>query len=113
MDNIEITKQPFANPESLQALRTLGYDDNGNLLQVRLANLKTATISAVSIDFRTGSFYACRPFVAGSSEVFVNGLRYAPDTDYQEISDGSVSKGFIMPGIEPDDEIVLKATLSQ
>ncbi len=64
---------------------------------------------AASIDFMNGLFIARQPFVPGTSEVFVNGLRYTLGKDYKELVNDNAADGFELPGIESDDEIILKA----
>ena len=109
MEDLEITTLPVADRRDLPKLRTLGYDDEGNAAQVRLSDLLPQQILAASIDFMTGLFIARQPFVPGTSEVYVNGLRYTLGKDYKELTDGTKSDGIEIPGIESDDEIILKA----
>ncbi|MCQ2265166.1 MAG: hypothetical protein MJZ46_03890 [Bacteroidales bacterium] len=94
---------------SVPKLNTLGYSSDGNAAQVRLSDLVPRIIKAASIDFLSGLFISQQPFVANSSEVFINGLRYSLGKDYKELSDGTLSDGLELPGIESDDEIILKA----
>ena len=109
MEDLEITTLPTADPESVPKLSTLGYDADGNAAQVRLSDLSPQIIKAASIDFMSGLFISRQAFVANTSEVFVNGLRYTLGKDYKELSDGTKSDGLEIPGIESDDEIILKA----
>ena len=109
MEDLEITTLPVADRRDLPKLRTLGYDDEGNAAQVRLSDLLPQQIRAASIDFMNGLYIARQPFVPGTSEVYVNGLRYTLGKDYKELSDGTKSDGLEIPGIESDDEIILKA----
>ena len=100
---------PVADRRDLPKLRTLGYDSDGNAAQVRLSDLLPQQILAASIDFMNGLFIARQPFVPGTSEVFVNGLRYTLGKDYKELSDGTKADGLELRGIDSDDEIILKA----
>ena len=109
MEDLEITTLPVADRRDLPKLRTLGYDDEGNAAQVRLSDLLPQQVLAASIDFMNGLFIARQPFVPGTSEVFVNGLRYTLGKDYKELTDGTKADGIEIPGIESDDEIILKA----
>lgn len=109
MEDLEITALPVSEQHELVKLRTLGYTKEGTASQVPLANLITKTFKAASIDFLSGLYIAQEPFVAGTSEVFVNGLRYTAGKDYEELSDGKQSDGFKLPGIDSSDEIILKA----
>ena len=109
MEDLEITTLPTADPASIPKLNTLGYDSDGNAAQVRLSDLSPQVIKAASIDFMSGLFISRQAFVANTSEVFVNGLRYTLGKDYKELSDGTKSDGLEIPGIESDDEIILKA----
>ena len=109
MEDLEITTLPTADHASFPRLSTLGYDSDGNAAQVRLSDLLPQQILAASIDFMNGLFVARKSFVPGTSEVFVNGLRYTLGKDYKELSDGTKSDGLEIPGIESDDEIILKA----
>ena len=109
MEDLEITTLPVADRRDLPKLRTLGYDDDGNAAQVRLSDLLPQQIQAASIDFMNGLFIARQPFVPGTSEVYVNGLRYTLGKDYKELTDGTKADGIEIPGIESDDEIILKA----
>ena len=109
MEDLEITTLPVADRRDLPKLRTLGYDDEDNAAQVRLSDLLPQQILAASIDFMNGLYIARQPFVPGTSEVFVNGLRYTLGKDYKELSDGTKSDGLEILGIESDDEIILKA----
>ena len=109
MEDLEITTLPVADRRDLPKLRTLGYDDDGNAAQVRLSDLLPQQIRAASIDFMNGLYIARQPFVPGTSEVYVNGLRYTLGKDYKELSDGTKADGLEIPGIESDDEIILKA----
>lgn len=111
MEDLEITTLPTADPASIPKLNTLGYDADGNAAQVRLSDLSPQIIKAASIDFMSGLFISRQPFVVGTSEVFVNGLRYTLGKDYKELTDGTKSDGLELPGIESDDEIILKAIL--
>ena len=109
MEDLEITSLPTADPASVPKLNILGYDADGNAAQVRLSDLSPQVIKAASIDFMSGLFISRQAFVVGTSEVFVNGLRYTLGKDYKELSDGTKSDGIEIPGIESDDEIILKA----
>ena len=109
MEDLEITTLPTADPASIPKLNTLSYDADGNVAQVRLSDLSPQVIKAASIDFMSGLFISRQAFVANTSEVFVNGLRYTLGKDYKELSDGTKSDGLEIPGIESDDEIILKA----
>lgn len=110
MEDLEITSLPLSGRGTLATLRTLGFTAHGAASQVSLADLVTQTIPAASIDYRTGTFIAQTPFAAGSSEVFVNGLRNTLGSDYKELTDGTTAKGFVIPGIDDGDEIVLRAS---
>jgi hypothetical protein len=109
VEDLEITSLPTADPASIPKLKTLGYDADGNAAQVRLSDLSPQIIKAASIDFMSGLFISRQSFVANTSEVFVNGLRYTLGKDYKELSDGTKADGIEIPGIESDDEIILKA----
>ena len=109
MEDLEITTLPTADPASVPKLKTMGYDADGNAAQVRLSDLVPQIIKAASIDFLSGLFISRQPFVADTSEVYVNGLRYSLGKDYKELTDGQKSDGLELPGIESDDEIILKA----
>lgn len=109
MEDLEITTLPTADTASVPKLNTLGYDSDGNAAQVRLSDLSPQVIKAASIDFMSGLFISRQAFVANTSEVFVNGLRYTLGKDYKELSDGTKSDGLEILGIESDDEIILKA----
>ena len=123
MEDLEITTLPTANPASVPKLCTIGYyvdceetasgrsdSASGELAaQVRLSDLVPQIIKAASIDFLSGLFISRQPFVADTSEVYVNGLRYSLGKDYKELTDGTKSDGLELPGIESDDEIILKA----
>lgn len=109
MEDLEITSLPTAEPKAVHKLTTLGYDSKGNAAQVRLSDLSPQIIKAASIDFLSGLFISRQPFVAGTSEVYINGLRYTLGKDYKELSDGTKADGIEIPGIESDDEIILKA----
>lgn len=109
MEDLEITTLPVADRRDLPKLRTLGYDDEGNAAQVRLSDLLPQQIPAASIDFINGIFIARQSFVPGTSEVYVNGLRYTLDKDYKELAGDDTADGFELPGIESSDEIILKA----
>ena len=109
MEDLEITTLPTADPASVPRLSTLGYDSDGSAAQVRLSDLSPQVIKAASINFMSGLFISRQAFVANTSEVFVNGLRYTLGKDYKELSDGTKSDGLELPGIESDDEIILKA----
>ena len=109
MEDLEITTLPTAEPKAVHKLTTLGYDSDGNAAQVRLSDLSPQIIKAASIDFLSGLFISRQPFVAGTSEVYINGLRYTLGKDYKELTDGTKSDGIEIPGIESDDEIILKA----
>ena len=111
MEDIEITTLPVADPRDFPKLRTLGYTADGSAAQLPVTALVPQTIKAATIDFPSGRFVACQPFVPGTSEVYVNGLRYFPGTDYMELSGNALSEGFILPGIDSTDEIVLKAVV--
>jgi hypothetical protein len=87
----------------------LGYDSDGNAAQVRLSDLSPRIIKAASIDFLSGLFISRQPFVADTSEVYVNGLRYTLGKDYKELVNDDAADGFELLGIESDDEIILKA----
>ena len=92
MEDLEITTLPVADCRDIPKLRTMGYDSDGNAAQVI-----------------NGIFIARQPFVPGTSEVFVNGLRYLPVRDYKELAGDDTADGFELPGIESSDEIILKA----
>ena len=109
MEDLEITSLPTADPESVPRINTLGYDSDGNAAQVRLSDLLPRIIKAASIDFLSGLFISRQSFVAGTSEVYINGLRYTLGKDYKELTDGPKADGIEIPGIESDDEIILKA----
>ena len=109
MEDLEITTLPVSDRRDLPKLRTLGYDDEGNAAQVRLSDLSPQIIKAASIDFMSGLFISRQSFVADSSEVYVNGLRYTLGKDYKELVNDNAADGFELPGIESDDEIILKA----
>ena len=109
MEDLEITSLPTADPVSVPRLSTLGYDSDGNAAQVRLSDLVPRIIKAASIDFLSGLFISQQPFVADSSEVYVNGLRYTLGKDYKELTDDTKADGIEILGIESDDEIILKA----
>ena len=109
MEDLEITTLPTADPASIPKLNTLGYDADGNAAQVRLSDLSPQIIKAASIDFLSGLFISRQSFVANTSEVFINGLRYTLGKDYKEVTDGTKADGIEIPGIESDDEIILKA----
>ena len=109
MEDLEITSLPTAEPKAVHKLTTLGYDSKGNAAQVRLSDLSPQIIKAASIDFLSGLFISRQPFVAGTSEVYINGLRHTLGKDYKELSDGTKADGIEIPGIESDDEIILKA----
>ena len=111
MEDLEITTLPIADRRDLPKLRTLGYDDEGNAAQVRLSDLLPQQILAASIDFMNGLFIARKSFVPGTSEVYVNGLRYTLGKDYKELVNDNVADGFELPGIESSDEIILKAVV--
>ena len=85
MEDLEITTLPVADRRDLPKLRTLGYDDEDNAAQVRLSDLLPQQIQAASIDFMNGLYIARQPFVPGTSEVYVNGLRYTLGKDYKEL----------------------------
>ena len=123
MEDLEITSLPTADPASVPKLCSIGYDADcegtasgrsdsasGELAaQVRLSDLVPRIIKAASIDFLSGLFISRQPFVAGTSEVYINGLRYTLGKDYKEVTDGTKADGIEIPGIESDDEIILKA----
>ena len=109
MEDLEITTLPTADTVSAPKLNTLGYDSDGNAAQVRLSDLSPQIIKAASIDFMSGLFISRQSFVADSSEVYVNGLRYTLGKDYKELVNDNAADGFELPGIESDDEIILKA----
>ena len=111
MEDLEITTLPVADCCDLPKLRTLGYDDEGNSAQVRLSDLLPQQIQAASIDFMNGLYIARQPFVPGTSEVYVNGLRYTLGKDYKELVNDNAADGFELPGIESSDEIILKAVV--
>ena len=90
MEDLEITTLPTADPASVPKLNTLGYDADGNAAQVRLSDLMPRIIKAASIDFLSGLFISRQPFVADSSEVYINGLRYTLGNDYKELTDGAL-----------------------
>lgn len=50
--------------------------------------------------------HAVMPFKAGSSILYVNGVRYWNNDDYFELAGG---RGFTMDGLEASDEVVLMA----
>lgn len=109
MEDLEITILPTAETKAVHKLNTLGYDSDGNAAQVRLSDLVPRIIKAASIDFLSGLFISRQPFVSGTSEVYINGLRYTLGKDYKELSDGIKADGLELRGIESDDEIILKA----
>ena len=109
MDELEITTLPIADRRVLPKMNTLGYDADGNATQVRFSDLLPRTIRAASIDYLNGLLVSRTPFVAGTSEVYLNGLRCALNRDYKELTDGTKSDGIEIPGIDSDDDIVLKA----
>jgi len=109
VEDLEITTLPVADCRDIPKLRTMGYDSDGNAAQVRMSDLLPQQIPAASIDFINGIFIARQPFVPGTSEVFVNGLRYLPVRDYKELAGDDTADGFELPGIESSDEIILKA----
>ena len=123
MEDLEITTLPTADPASAPKLCTIGYyadcegtasgrsdSASGELAaQVRLSDLVPRIIKAASIDFMSGLFISRQSFVADSSEVYVNGLRYTLGKDYKELSDGTKADGLELRGLESDDEIILKA----
>ncbi|MBR0290705.1 MAG: hypothetical protein IJQ79_01070 [Bacteroidales bacterium] len=109
MEDLEITTLPVADRRDLPKLNTLGYDSDGNAAQVRLSDLVPRIIKAASIDFLSGLFISRQPFVAGTSEVYINGLRYTLGKDYKELVNDNAADGFELPGIESSDEIILKA----
>ena len=111
MEDLEITTLPVADRRDLPKLRTLGYDDEGNAAQVHLSDLLPQQIRAASIDFMNGLYIARQPFVPGTSEVYVNGLRYTLGKDYKELVNDNAADGFELPGIESSDEIILKAVV--
>ena len=111
MEDLEITTLPTADPASIPKLNTLGYDADGNAAQVRLSDLSPQVIKAASIDFMSGLFISRQAFVANTSEVFVNGLRYTLGKDYKELVNDNAADGFELPGIESSDEIILKAVV--
>lgn len=109
MEDIEITSLSVAERKSALELLALGFTPQGSAAQVRLSDLATTVIPPDHIDFPSDTFLASLTFYADTSEVYVNGLRNILGIDYHEITDGIVSKGFVMPGIAPGDAIVLKA----
>ncbi|MBP9990149.1 MAG: hypothetical protein KBT45_01800 [Bacteroidales bacterium] len=109
MEDLEITTLPIVEPKAVSKFNTLGCDSDGNAAQVCLSDLVPQAIKAASIDFNLGLFFSRKPFVPGSSEVYVNGLRYTLGKDYKELSGGQKADGFELLGIESDDEIILKA----
>ena len=111
MEDLEITTLPTAEPKAVHKLSTLGYDSDGNAAQVRLFDLLPQIIKAASIDFMSGLFISRQSFVADSSEVYVNGLRYTLGKDYKELVNDNAADGFELPGIESSDEIILKAVV--
>ena len=111
MEDLEITTLPTADTASVPKLNTLGYDSDGNAAQVRLSDLVPRIIKAASIDFLSGLFISRQPFVARTSEVYVNGLRYTLGKDYKELVNDNAADGFELPGIESSDEIILKAVV--
>ena len=111
MEDLEITTLPVADRRDLPKLRTLGYDSDGNAAQVHLSDLLPQQIRAASIDFMNGLYIARQPFVPGTSEVYVNGLRYTLGNDYKELVNDNAADGFELPGIESSDEIILKAVV--
>ena len=125
MEDLEITSLPTADPASVSKLCTIGYyadyegtasgrsdSASGELAaQVRLSDLVPRIIKAASIDFLSGLFISRQPFVAGTSEVYVNGLRYTLGKDYKELVNDNAADGFELPGIESSDEIILKAVV--
>ena len=111
MEDLEITTLPTADTVSAPKLNTLGYDSDGNAAQVRMSDLLPQQIPAASIDFMNGLYIARQPFVPGTSEVYVNGLRYTLGKDYKELVNDDAADGFELPGIESSDEIILKAVV--
>lgn len=111
MNDLEITALPIADSHDIDKLKTLGYDDQANASQVRLSDLKAQPMKASRIDYTTGLFFTKAPFVIGSSELFINGLRYDLDMDYGELVDIETNRsyGIKIQGIDSDDSIVLKA----
>ena len=100
---------PLAQGASFEQGAIVAIDSDGNAAQVRMSDLLPQQIPAASIDFINGIFIARQPFVPGTSEVFVNGLRYLPVRDYKELAGDDTADGFELPGIESSDEIILKA----
>ena len=76
-----------------------------------VSDLLPQQILAASIDFMNGLYIARQPFVPGTSEVYVNGLRYTLGKDYKELVNDNAADGFELPGIESSDEIILKAVV--
>ena len=109
MEDLEITSLPTAEPKAVHKLTTLGYDSKGNAAQVRLSDLSPQIIKAASIDFLSGLFISRQPFVSGTSEVYINGLRYTLSKDYKDLTNQTKSDDLELPFIEIDDEIILKA----
>ena len=111
MEDLEITALPVADSQDVAKLKTLGYDDQANASQVRLSDLKPQLMNASRIDYTTGLFFTKAPFVVGTSELFINGLRYDIDHDYSELTDTETNKsyGIKILGIDSNDSIVLKA----
>lgn len=111
MQDLEITALPIADAQAAAKMKTLGYDDQANAAQVRFSDLKPLPLKLARVDYTTGLCFTLQPFVVGSSELFINGLRNEPDRDYRELtnSDTNLSFGIEIHGIDSDDSLVLKA----
>lgn len=111
MQDLEITALPIAEAQSVAKMRTLGYDDQANAAQVLLSDLKPQPLKLSRVDYTTGLCFTLQPFVVGSSELFINGLRNELTRDYRELTntDTNLSYGIEIQGIDSDDSIVLKA----
>lgn len=111
MDDLEITALPIAETHAVAGLKTIGFDHHATASQVRLSDLCPCLIKAEKIDFSAGLYFSQTPFVVGTSELYLNGLRYDLDKDYCELIDtpSNLAYGISFPGIESDDSIILKA----
>lgn len=71
-------------------------------------------LTMASLDSQTGEWRSTEPFDAGSSEVWVNGVRYWLDDDYEEVAgerEGE-SAGIRLEGLEESDETVVRALVA-
>lgn len=111
MQDLEITALPIAEAQSVAKMKTLGYDDQANAAQVRFSDLKPQPLKLARVDYTTGLCFTLQPFVVGSSELFINGLRNELTHDYRELTnaDTNLSYGIEIQDIDSDDTIVLKA----